>query len=256
MTAGRKRVIAGIAAAIVGLAALFVAEEVPTRHHIESNLEDRSLAALHRGGVANVSVRFTGRDGAVVVASAADVDRARSIVQNQEGVRVAKVTVATAAAPAPTTVAPPAPTSSSPAVSPSASPPAPSSPAPSSSPGVPTTDQVHKQIVAAGPVEFDSGSATLTAGSQPVLARIAAIMIDNPTMKLRIEGNTDSRGSASANLDLSVRRAQTVFNALQALGVAPERMMTIGYGESHPHVPNTTSANRAVNRRVSFTLTD
>jgi outer membrane protein OmpA-like peptidoglycan-associated protein len=237
-----RRVIAPLVVALVGLVAILLLEDLPTRHGIESKLADRSRQALLRDGIAGASVSFTGRDGAVVVKAAADVTRARSIVESQEGVRVATVTVAQPVVAAPT----PAPVSPEPTPTPT--------PTPSTSTSAPSVDQVHGQIVAAGPVEFDTGSATLTEASHQVLAKIAAILQANPNMKIRIEGNTDSVGSASSNLALGKQRAHTVYNALKALGVSPDRMSTVGYGESHPQVPNTSESNRAINRRVSFTL--
>lgn len=236
-----RRVIAPLAVAAVGLAAIFLAEDLPTRHSVESKLTDRSLTALHNAGLQNVTVDFTGRDGTVRVLSAADSVRARSIVLDQEGVRVAKVVVVSA---------PPPPAVTAPPPSPSPTPSAP--PAPSTS--TPSTDQVHRQIVTAGPVEFDTASATLTTASHPVLAKIAAILKANPTMRIRIEGNTDSIGSAAHNLELSKQRAQAVYDALKALGVSADRMSIVGYGETHPQVPNSSEHNRAINRRVSFTL--
>jgi outer membrane protein OmpA-like peptidoglycan-associated protein len=247
-----RRVIAPLAVAAVGLAAIFLAEDLPTRHSVESKLTDRSLAALHNAGLQNVTVDFTGRDGTVRVLSAIDSARARSIVQDQEGVRVAKVVVVSALPPA-APVPPPSPSPVPPPTAPPSTLPSQSAP-PSPSTSTPSTDAVHRQIVTAGPVEFDTGSATLTTASHPVLAKIAAILNANPTMRIRIEGNTDSIGSAAHNLELSKQRAQAVYDALMALGISADRMSTVGYGETHPQVPNTSEHNRAINRRVSFTL--
>ena len=74
----------------VGLAALGIGQFVPLRHHMESDLRDRSLAALHGAGFGDVTVDFTGRDGRIggTVASPADVQRAVDTVRSLEGVRV------------------------------------------------------------------------------------------------------------------------------------------------------------------------
>ena len=74
----------------VGLAALGIGQFVPLRHHMESDLRDRSLAALHGAGFGDVTVDFTGRDGRIggSVASPADIQRAVDTVRSLEGVRV------------------------------------------------------------------------------------------------------------------------------------------------------------------------
>lgn len=243
-----RRLVVALAVAAVGLAAIFIAEDLPTRHRVESKLADRSLAALRRDGLTDVTVSFTGRDGTVRVRTAADADRARTIVQDQEGVRVARVIVASAQPASTPPVATPA--------TPPVSTPTPAPQAPTSTPSAPplTVAQARAQIAGAGVVEFDTGAATLTAASRPVLAKIATILAANPAMKLRIEGHTDSTGPAARNLTLSRQRARAIYDALKKLGVAASRMSMIGYGETRPRVPNTSEHNRSLNRQATFTL--
>ena len=79
------------------------------------------------------------------------------------------------------------------------------------------------------------------------------ILLDHPELtRIRIEGNTDSRGSASDNLKLSQGRADAVKNYLIAKGVVADRLESIGYGESKPIVKEKTAADQAKNRRVDF----
>jgi hypothetical protein len=81
----------GIAVGAVGLVVLGLLQNVANRHSIEDNLTGRSSAALERAGISGAQVSFTGRDGSLVVASAADVAKAREVVGGLEGVRVVDV---------------------------------------------------------------------------------------------------------------------------------------------------------------------
>jgi outer membrane protein OmpA-like peptidoglycan-associated protein len=101
-------------------------------------------------------------------------------------------------------------------------------------------------------VTFENDSATLTPPGQAVAANVAAILKAHPTVKIRIEGHTDSRGSDASNLTLSQARAQAVLDALKAQGIAADRMTAAGFGERRPKVPDTSDANRAINRRVEL----
>ncbi len=104
------------------------------------------------------------------------------------------------------------------------------------------------------PVTFSISSATITADGRAVLDQAATYLLANPDIRVEIGGHTDDDGSEQENLDLSTRRAEAVKSYLEALGVDPTRMETRGYGEAEPKVPNTTSAGKAVNRRIEFTI--
>jgi peptidoglycan-associated lipoprotein len=73
-----------------------------------------------------------------------------------------------------------------------------------------------------------------------------------PTARLRLEGNTDERGSREYNIGLGERRAQTVRRALMAQGVDDGQVTTVSYGEERPAVPGDDEAAYAQNRRVEF----
>ena len=66
--------------------------------------------------------------------------------------------------------------------------------------------------------------------------------------------HTDNVGSAAYNKDLSQRRAQSVVNALVKRGIAPEKLLPVGYGFDRPVAKNDTAMGRALNRRVEFTI--
>ena len=77
--------------------------------------------------------------------------------------------------------------------------------------------------------------ATLQPGAQTKLAEVARILTKYPRTIVEITGNTDSRGSAAMNEELSQQRAQAVADALIANGVSPSRIMTRGLGYTNVH---------------------
>jgi len=226
----RKVLAAGVG--VAGFVVLFVLQGIPNRHAIEADLTGRSSRALQAAGLSTVDVSFVGRDGTVRARTAADADRALTIVRAQEGVRVATAIVL------PTTPAP----------SPSAAP----SPAPSPSPSTPP--EVQTQLTELPRITFENGSATLTPEGRAVVENVATILKAHPTARVRIEGHTDSTGTPESNLLLSQARAETVRATLAALGIAADRMTTAGFGATQPLVPDNSPANQAINRRVQFVV--
>jgi outer membrane protein OmpA-like peptidoglycan-associated protein len=111
-------------------------------------------------------------------------------------------------------------------------------------------------VLTLGDVLFDAGTATLKAGAQPAIDRLAQFMRDYPERSVRIEGHTDSAGSEAANQSLSERRAQAVRAALVTHGLDAERIATLGYGEARPIADNDTPGGRQQNRRVEIVLSD
>jgi OOP family OmpA-OmpF porin len=71
---------------------------------------------------------------------------------------------------------------------------------------------------------------------------------------LSVEGHTDNRGDEASNLDLSLRRAQAVVNYLIRKGVAGNRLVAKGYGETRPLDPADTEAAWEANRRVDVLI--
>ncbi len=102
-------------------------------------------------------------------------------------------------------------------------------------------------------IYFDFNKETLKPESEPVLKEIAQAMTDNPDWKLTVEGHTDNIGGDTYNLDLSRRRAAAVKQALASrYNIAPDRLLTGGFGASHPIETNETLEGRARNRRVEL----
>jgi outer membrane protein OmpA-like peptidoglycan-associated protein len=102
---------------------------------------------------------------------------------------------------------------------------------------------------------FDTDKATIQPRSFGLLDEIANVLRSRPTMTVRIEGHTDSRGSRPHNLKLSQARAESVRQHLVGLGVESQRMEARGYGPDQPIETNKTEAGREKNRRVEFIIT-
>lgn len=108
------------------------------------------------------------------------------------------------------------------------------------------------KIVSYG-ILFDSGKDIVKPESYGTLKEIAQLLKDNPTLKLKIVGHTDSDGDDASNLDLSKRRGASVKNELvKTFGIDASRLESDGAGETQPVAKNDTPANKALNRRVEF----
>ena len=102
-------------------------------------------------------------------------------------------------------------------------------------------------------IYFDSGKDVVKGESYGSLKEIAAVLTENPTVKIKIVGYTDSDGDDATNLELSKKRAIAVKASLnKEFGIDNSRMETDGKGEAEPIAPNTTSEGKAKNRRVEF----
>ncbi len=100
---------------------------------------------------------------------------------------------------------------------------------------------------------FDVNADKIKPESFGTLKEIAQVLKDNPAVKVKITGHTDSDGADAANLDLSKRRATAVKNSLSRdFGIDASRMETDGKGASQPVSPNSSAEGKANNRRVEF----
>jgi OmpA-OmpF porin, OOP family len=104
-------------------------------------------------------------------------------------------------------------------------------------------------------VFFDTRKATIKPVSFALLNDVAQALGDNPTMKVRIEGHTDSQGPDPFNMRLSRDRATSVRGYLIKRGIAQDRMVAQGFGETVPIADNRTGNGRSQNRRVEFFIT-
>jgi outer membrane protein OmpA-like peptidoglycan-associated protein len=104
-------------------------------------------------------------------------------------------------------------------------------------------------------IYFDTNKATIQAKSNAVLDAIAKALVEHPEIQVvRVEGHTDKQGSDRKNLELSQQRADSVRAYLLGKGVAAERLVAKGWGETKPVDPADTPAAYEANRRVEFVI--
>ena len=103
-----------------------------------------------------------------------------------------------------------------------------------------------------GSVHFDTDKATLTTDGQATLQRAADYMKQNPNVRLRVEGYTDSTGTDPHNDALSVQRAATVESFLMGQGIEKARLTGQGFGPAAPVATNATTDGKADNRRAEL----
>jgi len=102
-------------------------------------------------------------------------------------------------------------------------------------------------------IYFDVNKDVVKPESYATLKGIADIMKENPALRVKIIGYTDSDGADAANLDLSKRRGASVKTELEkTFGIDASRLESDGLGETKPVAPNDTPSNKALNRRVEF----
>jgi outer membrane protein OmpA-like peptidoglycan-associated protein len=111
-------------------------------------------------------------------------------------------------------------------------------------------------VVTLGDVLFESGQTQLREEAHSSLVEVVDLLQSEPDKKIRIEGHTDSTGEAATNLEISEKRANTVLDALVALGVDSARVTAAGLGEDFPIASNETEEGRDRNRRVDVILLD
>lgn len=111
------------------------------------------------------------------------------------------------------------------------------------------------QVVRINNVFFDVAKSNLKAESFTELNRVANYLKQKPSVKIELGGHTDNVGNDIANFKLSTERAKAVQLYLVKQGVNITRILYKGYGKTLPVSPNTSEENKALNRRVEFTIT-
>jgi len=110
------------------------------------------------------------------------------------------------------------------------------------------------KITFASGILFDVGKSALKSDAQTNLQELATILNKYEDTEILVEGHTDATGSEDSNMDLSLRRAQSVSNYLQTRQVMPTRLNIQGYGEMQPIASNETAEGRQQNRRVEIAI--
>ncbi len=105
------------------------------------------------------------------------------------------------------------------------------------------------------PVFFELDSSELSGEAQTVLGANTAVLKQNRSWMVTIEGHCDERGTAEYNLALGERRAIAARAYLVSLGIAADRLRIVSYGKEFPFDPGHDEAAFAKNRRAHFVIT-
>lgn len=102
-------------------------------------------------------------------------------------------------------------------------------------------------------IKFEFQKADILPESHPVIKEIAAVLKDNPGMKIKIVGHTSNDGDTKANVELSKQRSAAVKTYLESnFGISADNLQTDGKGGTEPADKGTTPEAKANNRRVEF----
>lgn len=110
------------------------------------------------------------------------------------------------------------------------------------------------EFILSGGVTFESNKAELLSPAYIELDKVLKVMKDHPLTKWNIEGHTDNTGSYKRNKELSLQRAQSVYNYFIKNGIPAARLIVNGYGSDYPIADNNSETGKAMNRRVSIVL--
>jgi outer membrane protein OmpA-like peptidoglycan-associated protein len=113
-----------------------------------------------------------------------------------------------------------------------------------------------KEIKITQQIHFEFDKDRIRPESFPILDAVVDVLVQNPKIRIEIQGHTDNKGSAFYNKSLSDRRATSVRKYLTSKGIDAGRLTSKGYGMERPMVPNSSEQNRALNRRVQFIRTE
>lgn len=121
----------------------------------------------------------------------------------------------------------------------------------------PVEELIVDEKVKLNPIMFDFDKHNIKPQAAFELDKLVALMQRNPTMIIKVEAHTDSRGSDAYNLELSERRAQSTVQYVLSKGIAKDRISGEGFGESKPAVncgANCTEEQFQQNRRSEFNI--
>lgn len=110
------------------------------------------------------------------------------------------------------------------------------------------------KLIMPGNITFPSNGYDVRSDFYQVLGSVALVLKEFDENGVEVRGYTDSTGARQYNIDLSVKRAQSVANYLVNQGVAGARVSAYGMGPEQPIASNDTKSGRALNRRVEIDL--
>ncbi len=106
------------------------------------------------------------------------------------------------------------------------------------------------------PIYFDFDSYTIKPDMRARLEKNAQFLQSHPGIRIEIQGNCDERGTAEYNLALGEKRARVAKEYLVNLGIDPNRIRVVSFGEERPLDPGHNEAAWAKNRRDDFVIVD
>jgi peptidoglycan-associated lipoprotein len=104
-------------------------------------------------------------------------------------------------------------------------------------------------------IYFDFDKSDIKPEFAPIVSANGQYLIAHPGAKLKLEGNTDERGTREYNIGLGERRAQAVRRALMLQGVAESQLTTVSFGAERPAVEGDNEEAWSKNRRVELVYT-
>ncbi len=110
------------------------------------------------------------------------------------------------------------------------------------------------ETITSGIIYFDFDKFDIKPEYRDILRQKAELMKAYPSIRVRIEGNCDARGTQEYNLALGERRARAAYEFMVMLGVNPAQLEIISYGKERPAVDGTGPAVWAQNRRDNFVV--
>ena len=113
---------------------------------------------------------------------------------------------------------------------------------------------IQKVDLAVKQIFFDFASDEILEKSYPALDEVAAVLKQDPNIKINIEAHSDNRGTFERNMLWSEKRAKAVADYFISKGIGTRRIQFKGYGDTKPIADNTTEEGRAKNRRVEIKL--
>jgi peptidoglycan-associated lipoprotein len=103
---------------------------------------------------------------------------------------------------------------------------------------------------------FDFDSAEVRADFTDIVARHALILANDGSIRVRLEGHADERGSREYNIGLGERRSQSVRRMLMIQGASASQISTVSFGEERPVAFGSDEDSWAQNRRVEIKYTN
>ena len=116
----------------------------------------------------------------------------------------------------------------------------------------PKSREIQRGRVILQGVKFDGGSTALNLETTKNLDKLYESLVDWPEIKLEIQGHTDNSGKSAFSLKLSGERAENIFKYLVKKGISPDRLRSVGKGDTEPIADNSSIHGRKLNNRIEI----